>query len=238
MTAFRAMSWTADFFDRSYTEAWEAVGAFEQTDEQVAGLVSMLDLDEPVDILDAPCGFGRIAGPLARLGHRVTGVDASPDQLAIAAERNPGPTYVRGDMAEPPEGPFDVVLNLYTSFGYSADDAADLAMLRAWHAVLRRGGRLVIETMHRDRFAKLHTPGPRQQGPVTETASPDWTTGVVTSSWTFPDGSSRTMRLRLYNATEMLALVRAAGFVDVVATGDYAGAPVTPETRLVVRGTR
>ena len=39
--------------------------------------------------LDAACGTGRFAGFLARRGHRVIGVDSSPDMLAHARQRVP-----------------------------------------------------------------------------------------------------------------------------------------------------
>lgn len=227
------MSWTQGFFDVAYTEAWAAFGAFDRTEEEVDALVDLLGLDAPADILDVPCGFGRHAGALAARGHRVTGVDASSDQLRLARERNPGPTYVQGDMADPPDGPFDVVVNLFTSLGYD-DDAADGAALRAWRDRLRPGGRLVLETMHRDRVARIWQPGPRRMGPVTEDAEIDWAAGVVRSTWTMPDATERTMQVRLYCATELIGMVREAGFADVAAYGSLRRDPLSPETRLVL----
>jgi SAM-dependent methyltransferase len=45
------------------------------------------ELDPPPSrILDAGCGFGRVASTLTRLGHHVTGVDADPDLIALAQE--------------------------------------------------------------------------------------------------------------------------------------------------------
>lgn len=45
----------------------------------------MLDLSSGCRILDAPCGWGRLSLPLARLGATVLGVDQSDRQLAFAA---------------------------------------------------------------------------------------------------------------------------------------------------------
>ncbi|MGD0243857.1 MAG: methyltransferase domain-containing protein [Streptosporangiaceae bacterium] len=44
---------------------------------------------EPGVALGAACGTGRFAGFLARRGHRVIGVDSSPDMLARARQRVP-----------------------------------------------------------------------------------------------------------------------------------------------------
>jgi len=51
-------------------------------------------------ILDAGCGQGRTAGALFRRGHRVFALDIDPVLLAAAHEDNPGPTYVRTDLAD------------------------------------------------------------------------------------------------------------------------------------------
>lgn len=148
--ANRRASWWETFFDEAYVRAWESDGAFQSTDEAVADLLGFLRLEPGAAILDIPCGFGRFAGPLHEAGHDVVGVDASPDQIRLAREHHPGPRYELGDMRDPPPGPFDAVLNLYSSFGYFDDPADDAACLRAWHQVLRPGGTLVLESMHRD----------------------------------------------------------------------------------------
>lgn len=43
----------------------------------------------PLRILDLGCGNGYVAGRLAELGHRVIGIDASPDGIAIARSAHP-----------------------------------------------------------------------------------------------------------------------------------------------------
>ena len=232
-------NWWEDFFDREYTAAWADAGAFDRTEEEVAAVLDLLALDGPADILDAPCGFGRHSGRLAAAGHRVTGVDASADQLALARERNPGPTYVLGDMGEPPPGPYDVVMTLVSSFGYRNDEAADLAVLRAWHDVLRPGGHVVIEGMHRDRMAAQWTGEPFEHGAgAVEHPNMDWVSGAMRSRLVRADGSERRLELRVYSATELVSMVRAAGFVDVVAHGGFERAPLSPQTRLLVHARR
>ncbi|UJW28637.1 class I SAM-dependent methyltransferase [Saccharothrix sp. AJ9571] len=71
------------------------------------------DLDEPlvkeiVDALpvgvalDAGCGTGRHAQLLAERGHRIVGVDSSPDMLSTARERVPQGKFLLGDLHELP----------------------------------------------------------------------------------------------------------------------------------------
>ncbi|WP_219463519.1 class I SAM-dependent methyltransferase, partial [Nonomuraea rhizosphaerae] len=48
--------------------------------------------------LDAACGTGRMSAFLAGRGHRVIGVDSSPDMLARARERVPPGDFRQGDL--------------------------------------------------------------------------------------------------------------------------------------------
>lgn len=224
--------WWAGFFDEAYVDTWTEAGVFATTDDQVAQLRTLLDLPAGARILDVPCGFGRFAGPLHEAGYEVVGVDASPAQLALAEQRHPGPDYRLGDMRTPPDGPFDAVLNLFSSFGYFEDPADDVRCLQAWHDVLRPGGVLVIETMHRDILARLwgqeHEPDAR-----IELGTTDWVTGRHTATVEV-GGQRRVFRTRLYTATDLVRLCREVGFVEFEVFGGLDRAPFDPSTRLVV----
>lgn len=228
--------WWRTFFDDAYVDAWAADGAFESTDEVAAQLIDFLDLPSRARVLDIPCGFGRFSQPLHDAGYDVVGVDGSDDQIRLAQQRHPGPTYLVGDMREPPSGPFDAVLNLYSSFGYFDDPADDIRCLSAWYEVLRPGGMLVLETMHRDRLAWLwgqdHDPGTRR-----ETDTTDWTTGVRTASVQI-DGQTRTFTVRLYTATDLIRMMREIRFIDIEAFGGLDSSQLDPSKRLAIRARR
>src|SRR5918994_1294009 len=112
-------------------------------------------------ILDAGCGNGRHAVPLARAGYEVVGLDSSGPLLAAARRAVRGarrPRFVRGSYARLPfePGSFDAVMCLGTALGYLGEEA-DRAALREFRRVLAPGGRLVIETLHRAEIgARLH----------------------------------------------------------------------------------
>jgi SAM-dependent methyltransferase len=174
--------------------------------------------------------------PLHDVGYDVTAVEASSDQIHLARRDNPGPRYLVGDMREPPPGPFDAVLNLYSSFGYFDDPADDMRCLAAWYDVLRPGGVLVLETMHRDRVAWLwgqdFDPGTRR-----ETGTTDWTTGVRTSTVEV-DGDRRKFRVRLYTVTNLVRAMEEVGFVRIEAFGGLDGTALDPSKRLAIRAHR
>jgi SAM-dependent methyltransferase len=97
-------------------------------------------------ILDLGCGTGRLAEPLARLGHPVTGVDNEPEMVAALRLA----TGVTADITTLELGTrFDAVL-LMSHFVDTADLALVGAVLRAARRHLRDDGVTVVER---------HTPG-------------------------------------------------------------------------------
>jgi ubiquinone/menaquinone biosynthesis C-methylase UbiE len=102
-------------------------------------------------VLDLACGNGYIARRLARLGARVTGVDASGPVIELARARELaeplGITYHRSDAARLEtfdDGTFDLVVS-----NMALMDMPDAAgALREVGRVLRAGGRLVATLSH------------------------------------------------------------------------------------------
>ena len=60
-------------------------------------------------VLDLGCGPGTFAAAAAARGAVVTGIDADPSAVSVAAAAVPGGTFLVGDAHDPPPGPFDVV---------------------------------------------------------------------------------------------------------------------------------
>jgi ubiquinone/menaquinone biosynthesis C-methylase UbiE len=197
-------------------------------------------------VLDVPCGFGRHAIPLAQAGYRVVGADRAQSLLDAAAERAGGgrrPKLVRADYRDLPlpDESFDVALNMFTSLGYLGDEQ-DTRALTEIRRVLRPEGRLVIETMHRDRLvANLQERGWQLLGEgrlLLEQHAFDPASGLWQMTQTLVPGSgqreSRTLTLRVYTATELVAMAERAGFCEARCYGDLDGGPFGVDTRLVV----
>jgi SAM-dependent methyltransferase len=105
-------------------------------------------------VLDVACGSGRVLVPLARAGHRVVGLDASPHMLALARRKlaNEGLEHARlvhGDMRRFDLGAtFDLAIVPAKSFAYLTERADQARALACIVAHLRPGGLLALDLLH------------------------------------------------------------------------------------------
>jgi SAM-dependent methyltransferase len=232
----------SDFYLRAYADD-ERQG---EAQAQALAAARLSGCPDGGDLLDVPCGFGRHSVPLAGAGYRVVGVDRSPTLLAEARRRAGSerwPKLVRADYRELPmaDESFDAALNLFTSLGYLGDEE-DTKVLGQIHRVLRPGGRLVIETMHRDLVVRIfrdHDWKLLGEGRLLlEQRTFDAASGLVQTTQTLigstGERESRPFSVRVYTATELLAMLARAGFAEARCYGDLDGAPFGTDTRLVV----
>jgi SAM-dependent methyltransferase len=245
-----ASTWDA-FFSDFYLRAYADDERSEEAAAQALAAARLAGCPEGGELLDVPCGFGRHSIPLARAGYRVTGVDRSEALLAEAGRRSGGgnaPKLVRADYRELPfrDASFDAAINLFTSLGYLGDEE-DTRALAEIGRVLRPGARLVLELMHRDRLvSEFHEQDWRALGEarlLLEQRTFDAAAGVAQVTQTLVDGTgtreSRTYSIRVYTATELLAMLDAAGFAGARCHGDLEGGEFGgAATRLVVAATR
>lgn len=114
-------------------------------------------------VLDLCCGPGRCAVDLARRGFDVTGVDRTKfllDKAKARAEKaGVMVEWIQNDMRDflRPEN-YDLVLSMFTSFGYFDDRNEDLAVLRNIFTNLKPGGACVIELMGKEILARIFQP--------------------------------------------------------------------------------
>jgi 2-polyprenyl-6-hydroxyphenyl methylase/3-demethylubiquinone-9 3-methyltransferase len=105
--------------------------------------------------LDICCGAGLLCEPLARLGAQMTGVDASPENIAVAATHAEGAgldiRYMPGDVASLDIGTFDLVTSVEV-IEHVSDKAAFVADVAAR---LAPDGLLVMSTPNRTAASRL-----------------------------------------------------------------------------------
>ena len=235
-----------EFFGEFYLRAFAFDEADAQAQTQALAAAQLAGTPEGGDVLDAPCGFGRHSIPLARAGYRVTGADRAAPLIEEARRRSLGerwPKWVIADYRELPlpDESFDLVLNLFSSLGYLGDEQ-DTRALAEYRRLLRPGGRLLIETMHRDALISNWSEQDWQllgEGKLLlERRTFDPAGGIAQMTQTLVPSSgareSRTMSLRVYTATELCAMLDRAGFSETRCYGDFEGAPFSTTSRLVI----
>lgn len=211
-------------------------------------ILALLSIGDGAHVLDLPCGVGRHALEFARRGHTVAGIDRTASYIERAraeAERQClDVTFEVGDMREVclPDT-FDVVLNLFGSFGYFADAADDRTVVEHMYASLRRGGQFLIETMGKEILARdFHARDWSEDGDLLllseRTIVENWSR--VDTRWIVIRGTERfehRVSVRSYSAAELTSLLASCGFGDLRVYGNLAGIPYDQAAqRLVVVG--
>ena len=247
----RDTPWYETFFDAFYLRQYGPVLLDELSDRQVDRIIDMLDLEPGTKVLDLACGHGRHAIRLAKRGMDVTGLDLSEVFLeraeADAKEAGAEVRWVRADMREIPfEAEFQVVINIFTAFGYFEDDEEDAKVFGAVSRALRPGGRLLVETIHRDNLMaryqrRMFEHHETDQVIVLHDHVLDLVHGRVDDDVRVVEkGEMRPPRrtsVRLYTVPEFRRMLESAGMELDGAYGGLAGKDLTLEsTRLVVVG--
>lgn len=244
------MEWTDPLFDDPlWGELHETMFSATETELQLDRLLAVLKLDPGARVLDAPCGPARVAIPLAKRGFQVTGLDRSRPLLsrgrALAAAADVEISFIEGDLRELPVGAdFDVILNLWGSFGYF-DDAGNRRFLERSLDSLKPGGRLLIDAPTTEQLYPnfvARTWARKSRLLFIEERNYDPLTGENRGAFTFvhDDGRRATMpfAIRVYGLAELRALLLDVGFSDVQASASYGTEPMSIGKRPLVIATR
>ncbi|HEY4928467.1 MAG TPA: class I SAM-dependent methyltransferase [Acidimicrobiales bacterium] len=114
---------------------------------------------DAVSLLELGCGTGSI---LARLDTpaQLTGLDQSPEMLAVAATKVPGAQLVAGDMSSFDLGRrFDVIVCVFDSINHLLAVGSWASMFACVHAHLTTGGLFVLDV---NTVGELHRLGDEQ----------------------------------------------------------------------------
>jgi SAM-dependent methyltransferase len=232
-----------DTYGPAYMRVANRLGRYEGNEEEAPLAMDLLGVEPGDRVVDAGCGLGRFVAALAANGVDAVGVDISEIAIAAAKREYPGPTYVVADLMKPLPDElkgFDGLVSLSSSFGFGATVAEDEAMMRAYHEMLRPGGKMAMELsdLERSRHRLKTDEGvvERETNGVRETLDVDFTTGMLHVHYVYGDDVVDS-RIRMYEADDLQRMAEGAGFRDVERYGNFAGGPKRPEDRLVLVAT-
>jgi len=228
-------------YDDGYEETFRLLGKYDTTERDISQLLELVQLPVASHVLDIPCGFGRHAEVLCRYGMRVTGLDSSRFQLENARKRDGRIEVVLDDMTRPPSsGSFDLIVNLWTSFGYLQSEADDFSALEAWRRVLRPHGHLVMElsTLENARLDAAAGDEPisyriSMRNGVRERAAFNWVSGIADVEYSRP-GWCRRFYTRMYSREELRIMLQEAGFGNIALYGGFDGTTPRDDRRTVI----
>ena len=220
-------------------EHWAAAPA------DVDAILGLVSLPAGATALDLGCGVGRHALELARRGYQVTGIDRTAAYLAEAQKRacreGLPSAFLVADMREfTRPAAFDVILSLYTSFGYFEDAADNEKVLINVARSLKPHGRFVLQLMGKEVLARIFQARDWREQDGTyflqeRTLSDNW--GRMQNRWILiRDGTVRETNVShwIYSAAELVGLLTSSGFAHADIYGDLEGAPYDQAARQLV----
>ena len=239
--------WYARRFDATYLEVYAHRDEGE-AERATAALLAPLGL-QGRRVLDLACGSGRYLAALRRRGARAVGLDLSPDLLRAARQSGTAASeLVRGDMLLLPfqAGCFDLVISMFTSFGYFPSPEEDRAVLGEVARVLRPGGDLVLDFLNAVRLRETLVPVSRRRSgrfEVQEIRRLDPLQNLIVKDIELRAPGERHRyreQVRLWSAEELGHAIDQTGLEVLERWGDYAGAAFDPHAseRLVVHARR
>lgn len=214
----------------------------EQARQEINQLIHWLQLTTDDHILDLCCGSGRHAISLAEAGYHAIGIDLSKTLLQKAIQDAQGlPVYfVHGDMRELPfvDQSFQVVLNLFTSFGYFEQNESNLNVLKEIKRVLQPAGRFCIDFLNERYLRRNLVPeSKRKIGNTLVHEVREIKGDTVIKTLRISDSKGERIyfeRVKLYTQAEMLQMLEQVGLhVDQI-YGDFMGQPYTEESERMI----
>jgi SAM-dependent methyltransferase len=236
------MAWWEAYFDETYLKLYASDP--ERSQQQVEGVVKMLELEPAARILDLCCGFGRHTIPLACMGYRVTGLDLSPVLLAearsAAQEAGVDVAFHQSDMRQIQwREEFDGCVMLGGSFGIFENEADNERVLQGVAGALKPRGRFVLDAANRDsimRDFKARNWQKRGDLLVWFENMFDPVAGAIHGIVRWREGDEEGERhnwMRIYTATELAAMLRRAGLEPIAFYGSYDLSEFTMDTRII-----
>ena len=249
MDSQRKKEW---FDDDSF---WQELYPFMFTEQRFTGtteeIQKVLTLTKPGGkrALDLCCGPGRCSIALAQTGFNVTGVDRTKFLLqkarVMARSAKTKIEWIQMDMRDFVRADtFDLVLSMFTSFGYFDDKNEDMQVLRNILSSLRPGGVCLIEMMGKEHLAKIFQP-------TTSDILPDGTKLVqrheIFDDWTrvrnewilIRKGRAKSFKFHntVYSGQELRDRMEMVGFIDIKLYGNLDGDEYGTDTpRLITVG--
>jgi SAM-dependent methyltransferase len=237
--------WWQTYFDEDYFQVYSFPE--ERTQREVDFVLNVLKLEPGSRVLDLACGHGRHTIEMAKRSLRVTGQDLS-EVFIERARRDAAEAPVEvefrvGDMREIPfTNEFDAAINLFTAFGYFAEESENERVFAAVASALRPGGQWLVDLINPFMLAsgfRSRDWSSREDSGTLLLEERDWdhTAGRIrTKRILIREGGRREdeFSIRLYTLPELRLMGERAGMETLAAYGSYDGSPYSHTSRRLI----
>jgi len=218
------------------------------TQEEIDKITKLLQINEQARILDLCCGKGRHSLELSRRAFDVIGVDRTAAYIEKArfeaGKLHLNAKFIVEDMREYfiPNS-FDVIINMFGSFGYFENPDDDEKVVKNMYKSLREDGQFLIETAGKEILARNFLE--REWSEVGDLlilserkVGQNWSR--IETRWILIQDTNRVeyqVSVRSYSALELSSLLFDCGFPKVRVYGSLDGTEYNQAAkRLVVVG--
>lgn len=218
-----------------------------RNDAEAAKLIELVEHitgdNKSRSILDIPCGAGRHLITLAKRGYtNLHGRDLSPTLINEAknriAEENISIDFAISDIREPLTQEYDLILNLFTSFGYFEKDEEHQSVILSFAEALSVGGYVVIDFFNALLIEEKLIPSSEVQidrGEVAYITKRIESGRIIKTIRFASDGKEFIESVRLYTLRDFREMFADAGLLLEHTFGDYEGNAFTDtSSRLIM----
>lgn len=229
----------------------------ERTKRECDGVMKLIGLKKHMKILDIPCGYGRHSIYLAKRGYGVVGLDINNEHLDFAKREakmeGVSINFLVRDMRDigtDLHKNFDVVLNMFFSFGFFNEED-NLNAMKQFYNSLKYDGKLVIHTdvspemvLRGNNYRLCERRSLRNGECLAIEEKYDRSTGRINGTWNIVDKQGVICMLspysvRIYSANEYKEMLRKCGFRDIEIYGSFDGEKFTCNSKeMIVIGTK
>ncbi|MDA9564286.1 class I SAM-dependent methyltransferase, partial [Flavobacteriales bacterium] len=99
------------------------------------------------NILDAGCGYGRIAVPLYESGYSIEGVDIMPSFIKHVNAKTSSNKFIVCDLRKIPyeNQSFDNIICMWSTFSHFLEQTDQIKVLQELYRVLKTNGKVIID---------------------------------------------------------------------------------------------
>lgn len=225
--------WFRTWFESDYYLKVYKHRNLEDAEKLVRLIISQEAIKSGGKLLDLGCGAGRHAALFARVGFEVFGIDISNNLLKLARkdseEKGIYLSLMRADLRSIPlKAGFDLVTNLFTTFGYFHSTEENFSIFQSAFELLNRGGVFVFDYLNPVHLSRNLVSESREEFEGLLLLQKREISGRrVRKHITLQNGEERYNYfedVRLYYDEELKNGLTAAGFTIIRLYGDYAGA--------------